>query len=166
MLVYFLQNSAVLSEEQNLAAVLGGGNYPRSFRDLACEDEVAIQREHYLSNTSEGVNSGLIVIPDSDHRNTNCVVEVESDSVGGALRTEWREPHMHVILRQIVPIYYFVDCAWIAAISRKHVDIRRNRLYLFLWLLYDNSLAELVKQLDPIKPNIVRVPPGTYNSHL
>ncbi len=102
---------------------LTSGERSRRFGDLPLEYTTIIKNHLHFSRSSERVNPGLVVIPNSDHREATSTPQIHADDVLST-RSERGQPEVHVVLRPVHSVYQVSNDAWVFPVGRQDIDIR------------------------------------------
>lgn len=161
--VDLLQSPNVLSEHQNFAAVFGVVQVSGRSPDLPSENRHFVQQNLYQPRTSERVDSGFVIVPNSDHGEGIGSVQLHVNPVVLA-QGERGHPGVQVVLCEVASIDQFVRGSWVVSLSWQDVDVGRTGAHLLLGRVEADRVAILVKQLDACETNVVLITPCVQNA--
>ena len=156
--VNLLQSLLVLREQDDLTARFWVLRVSWSLSDLPTEDQSTIELGRDESSASVRVNATSIVVPNTNHRNGHLPSEVHGDSVV-LTRGERSEPHIHVIVGEVVAIDQVLNDARVISIPRQNVDIRRASTD----LLHVDLLPIHVVDFDTRQAQVIQITPRRVN---
>ena len=100
------------------------------------------------------MNTTSIVVPDTDHRNGDLLAEVHRDCVVFS-RRERSQPHVHVIVGEVVSIDQILHDARVIAVPWQYVDVRWTSTD----LLHVDLLSVHIVNFDTGQSQVIHVAP-------
>lgn len=115
IIVDLFKNTFIVCEQDDFTTAFRVIQVSRSLLNFTTENCLSIKLAGDESGTSIRVNSTLVIIPYSYHWDLSQLWKFDWDQVI-IPSCEGCQPHMQIVIGEIIAIYQFINCTWITTI--------------------------------------------------